>query len=193
MNPINGWNELQESGIFEQLELGGHICVIKGVRDGVSKSGKPMLTIQFDTAPEDRQPGFYQELYEIDKKNNPNAKWRNSGLINQMHHTDTDGYFKAFINRILESNPGYQWSWDEKTLVGKKFGGVFGREEYLNDKGESKFAVKCVRVKALDGIENESAPADKLLKKDKTPQSNTGFTRDEVYRSIDINDADLPF
>ena len=28
MNPINGWNELQESGTFEQLKLGGHICVI---------------------------------------------------------------------------------------------------------------------------------------------------------------------
>ena len=59
MEPINGWNELEEAGSFEKIELGGHICAIVGARTEVSKSGNKMLVIAYDFAPEDKQPGYY--------------------------------------------------------------------------------------------------------------------------------------
>ena len=51
MEPINGWNELEEAGSFEKIELGGHICAIVGARTEVSKSGNKMLVIAYDFAP----------------------------------------------------------------------------------------------------------------------------------------------
>lgn len=69
MEPINGWNELEEAGSFEKIELGGHICAIVGARTEVSKSGNKMLVIAYDFAPEDKQPGYYvQCLQRIERK-----------------------------------------------------------------------------------------------------------------------------
>lgn len=191
MEPINGWNELEETGSFEKIELGGHICVIVGARTEVSKSGNKMLVIAYDFAPEDKQPGYYDAMLAVDRKKDPKAKWR--GTYYQGYGTEqSNPYFKAFINRILESNPGYIWSWDEGSLKGKKFCGVFGREEYLNDKGKSKFATKCMYVRAVSEIDNVTIPEDKLLKKTSVPSG--GFTPQQAYAShLDIRDDDLPF
>lgn len=39
-------------------------------------------------------------------------------------------FFKGVLTSLEESNPGFRWNWDESTLVGKKVGGVFGREQF---------------------------------------------------------------
>lgn len=190
MEPINNWHGIEEAGAYEKIELGGHICFIKAARCETTKSGGKMIVIAFDLASDDKQAGFYQNQFDENKKKDANTKWR--GTYYQMYGNDVSNpFFKAFINRIMESNPGYQWDWDEKGLVNKRFGGVFGREEYINDKGEYKFTTKCMRIQNLDGILEVVAPEDKVLKKDAKPQG--GFTLDQASHPLEINDDDLPF
>lgn len=191
MQPIYGWETIEEAGAYKKIELGGHICVIEGARIETTKSGGQMMVIAFDFASNDKQPRYFKDMFESDKKRNPQAKWR--GVFYQNFGTEqSNPFFKRLINRIIESNPGYQWNWDEKGLKGKRFGGVFGREEYENDKGESKFSTKCMFVQNVEGIFEAAIPEDKLLTKAEEMRSAaTTASQRNIYLSID--DDDLPF
>ena len=73
MHKPNNYDNTQAAGDFVPLELGGHIMVIKKVEETTSKTGKDMLKISLDTAPEDKQPGYYAEQFRKDIR--PEKKW----------------------------------------------------------------------------------------------------------------------
>lgn len=193
MEPINGWNEIEEAGSFTPIELGGHICIIKGARCEKTKAGNDMLVVAFDFAQEDKQAGYFDNLFKIDKKRDPNAKWK--GTYYQGYGTETSTpFFKAFINRIIESNAGYQWYWDETSLIGKKFCGVFGREQYSNQKGELKFSTKCMSIRAIDDLDIVTVPNDKLLPEPTFRSEELPSKKNNYYTGdLDISSDDLPF
>ena len=64
-------------------------------------------------------------------------------------------FFKGFISVIESSNSGFKWDWDEKKLVGKLFGGVFGEEEYEGTDGEIRTSVKCKQIRSADKIRSD--------------------------------------
>ena len=74
--------------------------------------------------------------------------------------------FKRFITSVERSNEGYTWNWDEASLKGKMFGGVFGREEFLTSDGKLKFATKCRFPRSVESIRKGdfTIPEDKLHK-----------------------------
>ena len=77
MNKPNGYDEVKVGGDFTPIELGGHHLVIKGVREEKSKSGKDMIVVAFDTAKNDKQPGYFSDLFDKDIR--PEKKWPNNG------------------------------------------------------------------------------------------------------------------
>ena len=110
-------------------------------------------------------------------------------------------FFKGLMTSIERSNPGFSFPWgkegNEKTLVGKKFGAVMGREEFLTDQNEKRFATKIVQIRSIEGLKDAKVPEDKLLgdlPKEKTenqkyePAGNDGFMN--IPEGID---EELPF
>ena len=85
------------------------------------------------------------------------------------------------IENIEKSNPGYNFintGFNEQTLVGKLFGGVFGREQYKTQDGKLKFATKCRRITTVEKVkQGVEIPEDELLKEEKQ----------DDYFSIDNN------
>ena len=74
--------------------------------------------------------------------------------------------FKTFTTSIEKTNPGYIWNWEENTLVGKKFGGIFGYEEFsLPTTGETILLTKIRFVRSTEKIEEAVIPKVKLLDK----------------------------
>lgn len=68
------------------------------------------------------------------------------------------------ITCIEKSNPGYTWNWDEKSLAGKRIGGVFGQEEFIGTDGQVHLATKCVYVRTVDSIrKGVEIPKTKVL------------------------------
>ena len=57
----------------------------------------------------------------------------------------------------------------------KKFGGIFGREEFLTNDGKKKMATKCVQIRSLDGLKDAEVPEDKLLPENAAPQQTQGY------------------
>ena len=153
-------------GDYTPLALGGHILTIKAVTESKSKNGQPMLEIFLDTAKSDKQPDYYEEQYR--KDNSADKKW---GCIVRQLIYDKDGNtnpnFKTFIASVENSNPGFHVTWGkgfENCFQDKLVGGIFGREQYKNQKNEFKFATRCRYFRSVDTVkQGVEVPEDKLM------------------------------
>ena len=192
----NNYDGTQEYGEFKPLELGGHICKIMSVEETKSGSGKDMLKIFLDIA-EGEQANYYAEQYKADSR--AEKKW---GCIVYQLTEDKDGNtnrgLKTFVTSVEKSNKGFTVAWGDNftaCLKGKLVGGVFGREQYQNSKGELKFATKCVSFRSVDTIRaGVEVPADKLLNGAKQAVLQTPGTISPLdgFEEI-ISDDELPF
>jgi hypothetical protein len=149
MKKYDGYEQAQAfTGDFETLAAGGYVCKILKVTSEDKDYGT-LLRIGFDIA-EGEHKDFYKRSFERKKLTNPDAKW--GGMYYQTVKEDDLKYFKGFITAIEGSNSGFNWDWDEKKLVGKLFGGLFGEEEYEGTDGEVRKSVKCKQVRTADKI-----------------------------------------
>lgn len=179
-------------GEFAPLELGGHICQIMSVEETTSSTGKDMLLISLDTAPQDKQPGYYMDQWKNDDR--PDKKWgcRVFQLVLDKDGNTNRG-LKTFITAVERSNPGFQVQWGDgfaSCFKNRLVGGVFGREQYQNSYGDLKWSTKCVQFRSVEAIQKGvDVPEDRYLSVQR-PQQNpaAGFAN-----LPDISDGDLPF
>lgn len=182
----NDWDTAQAyTGEGQILAPGGHIVRIMGMRQEMSKkSNKPMLVVAFDIEEGSEYDGFYRRKHEASKKQNAAATW--PGMIRYMLHAkdgvSTNGFFKGFIGAIEESNAGYKWNWDERSVTGKLVGMVFGEEEYRSQQdGSIRTTVKAQQARSVQAIRDGVPVPEKKTLKDE-PQGyapfdpNAGFT-----------------
>jgi hypothetical protein len=182
MKKPDGYDESQAfTGEFETLDPGGKILKIRQGVIGTSTTGKEMLNLLFDIA-EGEEAGYYQRQFDGAKKSDAEPKWK--GVFRQLTEGKSLPFFKGVITAIEQSNPGYKWNWDEKSLAGKLFGGVFGQEEYLASDGKVKTSTKCMFIRSIDKIRAgiEAPPIKKLTN---VPATNSSVSN--------ADDGDLPF
>lgn len=195
----NDFDNTLAYGDFTPLELGGHICKIMSVEERTSSTGKPMIVISLDTAPQDKQPGYYAEQYRNDTR--PEKKW-GCNVYQMVYDNEgrTNRGFKTFVTSVEKSNPGFRVQWGDgfaTCFKGKLIGGVFGREEYEKNDGTTAWATKCVGFRSLEAIQKGvDVPKDRPLKR-KT-ESYPAYTPGSAstvsdYLSEDISSDDLPF
>ena len=191
MKRPNDWENTQAYGDFEPLELGGHICKIMSVEEMTSRTGKEMIKISLDIA-EGEQAGYYAEQYRNDNRNP--KKW--GCIVYQLledNNGNTNRGFKTFVNAVEKSNPGFNSDtiWDNNFcnyFKNKLIGGVFGREQYENSKGDLKWSTKCVQFRDIETIrKGVPIPEDKYLEGTKPATSSNNDFADMPL------DDDLPF
>lgn len=175
------------TGEYEKLKLGGQICEIRGARIEKSQNQNDMLVVAFDIAEGENRGYFKRRFDEATKRSGADAKWPNNG-IHRILLKDSEGkcnkYFKGFITSVEASNKGYTWDWNEEGLKGKRFGGIFGREQYEANDGNLKFATKLRWIRSVDKVKNAEIPEDKLLSKKPA---------DNVWGEVIDSDENLPF
>jgi len=166
------------TGDYETLESGGYVCkILKVVVE--DKDYGALLRIGFDIA-EGEHKDYFRRLFDKTKVSNPDAKWR--GMYYQTIKEEDLRYFKGFITAIENSNSGFKWAWDEQKLVGKLFGGVFGQEEYLSDKGGVKLSTKCRFVRSVEQIRKGiEIPEIKRLSGSNVPANNPTDAVDDTF------------
>ena len=206
-------NEFEQS---EKLGLGGHICKILDVtvetiiskKDGKSYN---QLKLKFDLEAPDEQAGYYARKFaEAAKKDAVNAKWKGYYKISIPQNDSIDFIktnWKTFLTSVEKSNPGVKLDgvngFDEKILLGKIFGGVFGLEEFtLPTDGrtitfprirfarsvESVYEVPIPKVKLLDGTYMDY---DEYIDKETDKNEAEGKALEESASAM--SDDDLPF
>lgn len=194
---ITKFKDYDEIQVFEggaQLPVGGYELTIVGAKVEQFTNCE-ILKIAFDIVNHEQFSGFYANRFKSAKAQNPDAKWGGvfDVFIPKDDGSELDGYtkqaFKRFITSVEKSNEGYVWNWDEKSLKGKAFGGIFGREEFITKEGDRKFAVKCRFPRSIDSIRSGDykIPEDKLLK-----GLNTARATLDDYEEI-LDPDDMPF
>lgn len=194
---ITKFKDYDEIQVFEggaQLPVGGYELTIVGAKVEQFTNCE-ILKIAFDIVNHEQFSGFYANRFKSAKAQNPDAKWGGvfDVFIPKDDGSELDGYtkqaFKRFITSVEKSNEGYVWNWDEKSLKGKAFGGIFGREEFMTKEGDRKFAVKCRFPRSIESIRSGDykIPEDKLLK-----GLNTATATIDDYEEI-LDPDDMPF
>ena len=123
------------AGGFTPIELGGHKMVIKQVSERKNKNGGDMIVVAFDFDVNDKQAGYFKQLFLDDVR--PDKKWPINGTayINVLNtqNGDCSKNFKSFCTCVENSNKGFNINWDAKDFglqfKGLAIGGVFGEVE----------------------------------------------------------------
>ena len=155
MKKINGFEDVKASGDNIQLPAGGYIAMVTAVEDVPDKE---YLKISFDIA-----IGEYAHYFgDMEER----LGW-NNGVFYRSYKENALGMFKQFTNVIEESNDGYKWNFEEKTLRAKVFGVILGEEEYIKNDGSVGTRLRVASVKNVKAIEEGKfkVPEKKLVEK----------------------------
>lgn len=194
----NNWNEVQEFSDRPKLPLGAYVCKVKKVAVQSNEYGE-QLCLLFDIA-----EGEFKGFYDDDFKANTRADKKWKGVLRQFIPKDdgsekdewTKSSFKGMVTAFEKSNPGYQFDWNEASLVGKAVGILFRNEEWEYD-NKTGWAVRPFRAISVDSVRSGdfTLPKDKPLKNKSTGsydymslvESNPGFVE------LVEEDGELPF
>lgn len=173
MKRINNWDSIVESTSFKRLTPNGYIVKILNVEDHPDKE---YLKIYFDIVNGDDK-GYFKKQYDGDTRKE--RKWPNAGTFIRSYKDSAASMFKGFINAIEKSNKGYQWNFDEKTLVNKIVGLIIADEQYQNQKGQVRVRNYVAAVRSVETIEKGEyeIPA---LKELTTTKTTTAPTNDPI-------------
>jgi len=151
------------TGEFQQLPKGKYVCVIKQVATRTSSNGNEQFVILYDIA-EGEHKDFYQKQFDADRASSADAKWK--GVFKQNMEGKGLSWFKGIITSIERSNNfTFQWNKEnnEKTLAGKKFGGVFRRRQYESNTGSTPIITELYQIRSVAGLAEAEVPEDELL------------------------------
>ena len=165
---LPSYNKADRRQNFEQLPKGAYVIQIIGAREEANKNGDGThVTIAFDIAEGDYK-GFYKQ--QFDKNSNEDKKWPNDGTFYLT--VPVDGCkpyiwtnWSSFFADLEDSNGGFVFGGDVKTLKGKLIGGKFHIEqsEYNgNVYDHTKLRWTCVADDVRQGKAGK-LPADKLI------------------------------
>lgn len=151
--------------------IGGFVVEIKAIED---KEEKEYLEVRYDIVdcydPNDKE---FIGMYTKRKKE------RDFDLPRHIisYSEKSLPFFKGFCTAIKESNNGYDFeqTFNEAELVGKRFGAVFGEEEYLGKDKNGADKVKkrstIVGRRSVEAIKNGEFTIPELKKLDSKPNT----------------------
>lgn len=183
----NKENRKKTTGGFTLLPKGNYVCKILSIEEGKDKHGHTGVRIFFDIA-EGEYKDFYSNKYKDDDRED--KKWANDATYwLGVPYDDCPGYVQdgwdSFWANVEDSNNGYVFDGNEKTVKGKTFGGIFRNEqsEYKdNVYDHTKLFRTCIAQDIRDG-KVTWVPKDKLVP--------GGVNAD--FSSAPVDDSDLPF
>ena len=167
MRKINNWENIKENNGFEKLPVGGYIVKILNVQDVADKE---YLKVSFDITEGDKK-GFFKKQYDEDTRED--KKWPNAGSFVRSYKSTAESMFKGFANAVENSNKGYTFDFNEKSLVGKQVGIVVGLEEYVNQKGAVRERTYVSAVRSVDTIKKGDFKIPETKKLDPTKVAST--------------------
>lgn len=182
----------------ERLPAGGYELKIENVKldSFKGKDGKEYqnLIIAVDIIAGD-YAGFYKNQYQ--NQTGEDKKWKGVYRcpVPSEDAEESDWRlrrFKTVIGAIEDSNPGYHWDWNEKTLIKKMVGGLFCNAEWEMN-GRQGWYTKCHSLIDIEKIRsgNFKVPDDQPLQKQNSQAPNADI--DGFMKIPDNAQEELPF
>lgn len=168
MKKPEGYDEAQTSQERQQVDLGGHYCVIKQVTEMQSSTGKDMIVVLLDFCSPDKQEGFFMDQFKNDIREEKKWPFAGSKYIMVNDYNDpkkTSRQFKTFCTCVEKSNNfTIQWggnNWAQQ-FKGKKIGAVYGEDE--NEYDGRTFMRRLIKwFCGIDAVKDAKIPEPKYL------------------------------
>lgn len=169
-----------EGGAFPRPEAGGYVVKIVHAEDVPDRE---YLKLEYDIA-EGAFKGYYTDTMERA------GFW--GATLYRSYKKGTEDFFKGFVRAVEESNPGYCWDWDERTLEGKLVGFVLGEEEYQKNDGTIGTRLTVCQNMSCDSIRagRFKTPAKKTIGRPQAAMQAGGFS--DLGDPL-AEDVELPF
>lgn len=187
-------NKSAKPGEFSNLPAGGYVCKIVDAEFTESKAGNDMLNLNVDIA-----EGDYTNYFQSSVNRFKSDKWINAAVYRQLildSSKNISGFFKGLLEIIEDSNPNFtayeKGGVDNRALVGKLIGFVFGDEEYQKNNGDIATRAVVRTPKTVDDIRNGDFTVPPLKKMDASkikPKTNSTATKSDSPSPIE----DPPF
>lgn len=201
MKRIDNWDTFGNSEEGERiapLPCGVYALKIVDAIDHPEEEGKEYLELHFDIVRSEKA-----EYLKYFSKISTKEKWDFQGTTRLYYSVKAMGLFKARIVAIEKSNKGYSFAksnFDEKTLIGKFFIGVFQEHEYLDKAGLVAKATRLESMRSTEAWQDEKCKADmekqahKLITlEDQGKKRPAEPAPDQKTASAIEDDDDLPF
>ena len=182
---------------FEALPKGAYVIkIMNAVEKPTKNNNGTYLEISFDIA-EGEYEGYYEKQYKANT--NEDKKWSYDAVYRLNVPTDDSKPFiwdnwNTFFADLEDSNGGFVFAGDTKSLRNKLIGGKFHIEQTSyngNIYNHTRMKWTCV----ADDVRNNRAgrmPEDKLITADLSPKAATGS---DGWLSVPegVTDDELPF
>lgn len=180
---------------FELLPKGAYVVKIMSAKEDTWPSGGKCIKIAFDIA-EGEHKDFYRQ--QFDASSNEDKQWSFDAIFNLDIPDDNSkeyvwNKYNTFFADLEDSNNGFVFSGDLKSLAGKVIGGKFAlrqTEKNGNVYDHTKLMWTCV----ADDVRNGRAgkmPADKLVSAPTTPMS--AIEAASGFMAVPETDDEIPF
>ena len=194
------YNRNNRRKTFEPLPKGAYVVRIKDAKIAKTSSGNDQVVIAFDIA-----EGEYKDFYkgQFDRSTSEDKKWPNDAIFRMtIPYDGCPDYivtnYDSFFADLEDSNDGFVFSGDEKTLKGKLIGAKMHIEGSMwNGKAYTHTRMKWTCV--ADDVRKGKAgrlPNDKYPK-DWNPNGNgTSGSATDSYATGGFSGADddeIPF
>ena len=180
---------------FQILPKGAYVVTIKSAKEENNKSGVGThLTIAFDIA-EGEYKGFYQSQFESDT--NEDKKWSRDAIYYVTVPNDNSPQYvwdnwNTFFADLEDSNDGFVFGGDVKTLKGKLIGGKFHNDqsEYNgNVYDHTRMRWTCPADDVRNGKPGKM-PKDSLIVSSKPA---AGATSSDDFMDLPEDNEEFPF
>lgn len=204
MKPINGMQgQVIKSNAMPPVPVGNYVAKIMNakVEPKTFPSGDTVeeLVIQLDIS-EGAYKGYYKKMYEATAGSQYGQKWKGVHRLrvpednpNNEGAKWTYRQFANFIGCIEDSNPGYRWTWDEKSLKGLAIGIKVREFEWETDTG----AGISTEIGALCTVTDAKDPNVKNMKrrelKNKTAAAAAPAPAQATLTPVEIPEDEIPF
>lgn len=193
LKPSN-YDNIQATGEYTPVKVGGHYAGIKKVEETKTRTGKDMLAVALDFLPRDSQGNFMAREFANDIR--PDKKWPRAGRM-YIVVTDNDGNcsrsFKSFITAVERSNPGFHVQWGDnfgQQFRGKEVGIVYGEVE-SEWNGKRSMRVEPRWFCDIDKVETAKVPEPKYLPNTNVTQAAPAAQASTVAGFVNVADVDL--
>lgn len=198
MQKPNGYDDVQASGEFTPVKLGGHYCIIKQVTERKTSEGKDQIVVLFDFCSPDEQPNYFSTQYENDTRSEKKWPFNGSKYIMVKDFEDpnkTSRQFKTFCTCVEKSNNydikwgGSNWS---QQFKGKKIGAVYGEEENEYN-GRTSMRHLPRYFCNIEGVKTAGVPEPRYLRPDNKPVPVQATLTDDFINVPDGDEVEIPF
>lgn len=193
MKPINGYKAEAPAAKFPMLPKGLYIAKISAVRiDG--KEPDQRMIIRLDIV-EGEHAGYYTRRYKSDQASSSGkfeVKYKGDYALQipdqaneKRQHYDWDlRAFNGTMFAVEDSNEGYQWDWNEQSLVGKIIG--------INVREGSFNGSPYTTIGRLESVKMIREGKVKVMK-DMAPRTSGNTENAAAAPSFTVVDEEIPF